>query len=103
MVAATVANVVNFANPGVVVVGGGALPNGPEMFAALEETGRRRGTRLAGQRLTIRPASLDFQEGVIGAGIMAIEHLFNPGSLGMWIQNGSPIGRAANLQQAPAV
>jgi hypothetical protein len=34
---------------------------------------------------------------------MAIEHLFNPGSLGMWIQNGSPIGRAANLQQAPAV
>ena len=103
LVAATVANVVNFANPGVVVVGGGALRNGPEMFAALEETVRRRVTRLAGQRLTIRPASLDFQEGVIGAGIMAIEHLFNPGSLGMWIQNGSPIGRAAHLQQAPAV
>ena len=103
MIGVTVANVINFANPGVVVVGGGALRAGPEMFRTLEETVRRRVTRLAGQQLTIRPASLDFQEGVIGAGIMAIEHLFNPASVGLWIQNGSPIGRAAFLQRAPAV
>jgi predicted NBD/HSP70 family sugar kinase len=103
LVGVTVANVVNFANPGVIVVGGGALRAGPDMFHALEETVRRRVTKLAGQQLTIRPASLDFQEGVIGAGIMAIEHLFSPTSVGLWIQNGTPIGRAAYLQRASAV
>ena len=103
LVGVTVANVVNFANPGVVVVGGGALRTGPRCSApwrrpsadgspagrtAIDDTARRRWT---------------FEEGVIGAAIMAIEHLFNPASLGLWIRTAHPIGRAANLQQAPAV
>jgi predicted NBD/HSP70 family sugar kinase len=99
----TVANLVNFVNPGVVVVGGGALRTGPRMFAELERTVLHRATRLAAQRLSMRPASLDFKEGVIGAGIMAIEHLFDPAAIGLWIDNGSPVGRSADLQKLAAV
>jgi predicted NBD/HSP70 family sugar kinase len=99
LVGQTTANLVNFANPGTVVLGGGALRAGPEVFRVFEETIRARTSELAGQRLRIRPASLDFQEGMIGAAILAIEHLFGPTSIGLWIENGSPLGHAAPLQR----
>ena len=97
------ANVVNFVNPGTVVLGGGALRVGTRVFQLFEETVLRRTTQLAAQRLRIRPASLDFREGVTGAAILAIEQLFGPASVGLWIENGSPIGHAAPLQRAVVV
>jgi predicted NBD/HSP70 family sugar kinase len=99
LVGQTTAGLVNFANPGTVVLGGGALRVGPEIFRVFEETIRDRTSELAGQRLRIRPASLDFQEGMTGAAILAIEHLFGPTSIGLWIENGSPLGHAAPLQR----
>jgi len=99
LVATTVANLVNFVNPGTVVLGGGALRVGDTLFRAFEETLRERTTSLAAQELIVRPASLDFQEGVTGAGILAIEQLFSPTSIGLWVENGSPLGRAAPLQR----
>jgi predicted NBD/HSP70 family sugar kinase len=99
IVGQTTANLVNFANPGTVVLGGGALRVGPEVFRVFEETIRARTSALAGQRLRIRPASLDFQEGMVGAAILAIEYLFGPTSIGLWIENGSPLGHAAPLQR----
>ena len=95
----TTANLVNFVNPGTVVLGGGALRVGADVFRVFEETIRARVSPLAGQRLNIRPASLDFREGVIGGAILAIEHLFGPDSVGLWVENGSPIGHAAPLQR----
>ncbi|WP_336026283.1 ROK family protein [Geodermatophilus sp. FMUSA9-8] len=95
----TVANLVNFVNPGTVVVGGGALRVGDAVVRTLEETVRRRVTRLAGQRLAIRPASLDFREGVTGAALLAVEQLFDPSSVGLWVENGSPLGHAVPLQR----
>lgn len=103
VVGVTVANLVNFMNPRTVVVGGGALRVGVEVFTTLEETVRGRITKLAAQRLRMRPASLDFREGVTGAGILAIEQLFAPSSVGLWIEYGSPIGHAAPLQRMAAV
>jgi predicted NBD/HSP70 family sugar kinase len=103
LVGATVANVVNFVNPGTVVLGGGVLRVGRRVFDLFEETVRARTTKLAAQRLSIRPASLDFHEGVTGAAILAIEQLFGPESVGLWIENGSPIGHAASLQRALVV
>ena len=86
------ASVVNFLNPGTVVLGGGALRVGDSVVRAFEETVRGRTTKLAEQRLTVRPASLDFREGVTGAAILAIEQLFAPASVGIWIENGSARG-----------
>ncbi|WP_420122317.1 ROK family protein [Nakamurella sp.] len=102
VVGETVANLVNFANPGVVVFGGGALRAGDAAFEMFEATIRRRVTRLAGRQLSVRRASLDFREGVVGAGLLAIENLFRPDSIGLWIEHGTPIGRASYLQRAAA-
>ena len=95
----TTASLVNFVNPGTVVLGGGALRAGDEVFRVFQETIRARVSELAGQGLRIRPASLDFQEGLIGGAILAIEHLFAPDSIGLWLENGSPIGHAVPLQR----
>ncbi|MGY1625010.1 ROK family protein [Geodermatophilus sp. SYSU D00965] len=103
VVGRTVADLVNFVNPGTVVLGGGVLRVGDEVFATFEETVRRRTTRLAGQRLRIRPASLGFHEGVTGAALLAIEQLFGPASVGLWIDNGSPVGHAVPLQRTVVV
>jgi predicted NBD/HSP70 family sugar kinase len=103
LVGLTTANLVNFVNPGTVVLGGGALRVGDFVFRTFEEALRRRTSKLAGQRLRVRPASLDFREGVTGAAILAIEHLFGPASVGLWIENGSPLGHAAPLQRTAVV
>ncbi|WP_106403250.1 ROK family protein [Actinocorallia populi] len=95
----TTANLVNFVNPGTVVLGGGALRVGDWVLETFEDTVRAGVGRLAGGRLAVRPASLDFREGVTGAAILAIEHLFGPSSVGLWIENGSPVGHAAPLQR----
>jgi predicted NBD/HSP70 family sugar kinase len=96
----TAANLVNFVNPGTVVLGGGVLRVGRDAFGVFEQTIRSRVSPLAGQGLRIRPASLDFREGLVGGAILAIEQLFGPDSVGLWIEHGSPIGHAAPLQRA---
>lgn len=96
----TAAALVNFVNPGTVVLGGGVLRAGDDVFQVFEETIRGRVSPLAGQRLRIRPASLDFTEGVVGAALLAVEQLFEPDSVGRWIQHGSPLGHAAPRQRA---
>ena len=103
IVGVTVANLVNFVNPGTVVFGGGAMRMGDSVMRVLEDTVRGRTTKLAEQRLVVRAASLDFREGATGAAIMAIEHLFDPASVGLWIEQGSPIGHAVPLQKSSLV
>ncbi|MER6415612.1 ROK family protein [Streptomyces humidus] len=99
LIGVTAANLVNFVNPGTVVLGGGAVRVGDSVFEVFADTLMRRAGTLAAQRLRVRPASLDFREGVTGAAIMAIEQMFGPASLGLWIENGSPIGYATSLQR----
>lgn len=92
------ANYVNFANPGTVVVGGRLLSLGKWTIDMLATEIRGRLTAIANRDLNIRPASLDHREGLAGAAILAVEQLFGPAAVGLWIENGSPIGRAAALQ-----
>ncbi|WP_036554991.1 ROK family protein [Nocardioides insulae] len=99
-VARTVATLVSFANPGTVVLGGGALRIGPEIVDRFARTLVERTSDLAGSDLVVRSASLDFREGVIGAALLAIEQLFNPAAVGLWIEEGTPVGRAAMLHRA---
>lgn len=102
LVGTSVAGLVNFVNPGVVVIGGGMLRVGPEPFEVLRQALLERCTPLAARRLVVRPASLDFREGVIGAAVMAIDQIFAPRALGAWIDVGSPVGQGALVQQAIA-
>jgi len=102
-VGGTVANVVNFANPGVLVLGGGVLRNRDEFFPEFRRTVLERAIQLATQRLSIRTSTMDFTEGVIGAALLAVERLFHRDALAIWVASGSPRGSALRLHQPLAV
>lgn len=95
-----IAGVVNFANPGTLVLGGGALRTGPLFFeefrrAVLEDT-----IELAASNLHIRSASLDFAEGITGAALLVAQNLLRPEALRIWLADGTPVGSAYALQEA---
>ncbi|MFD0790687.1 ROK family protein [Microbacterium insulae] len=96
------ANLVNFANPGQLVIGGGVLRTGEDFLEVISDVIRRRGTRLATDGLVIRAASLNQQEGVVGAVLLAAENLFAPAALAQWVETGTPLGHSAALQLRPA-
>jgi predicted NBD/HSP70 family sugar kinase len=96
------ANLVNFANPGQLVFGGGALRTGTDFVDIIGDIVRRRAAPLATDGLVIRAATLDHREGVTGAALLAAENLFAPASLARWVEDGSPLGHAAALQRSPA-
>lgn len=97
------ASYVNFANPGTLVIGGGMLRVGSWTVELLGTEIRSRLTAGASADLLIRAASLEHREGLVGAAILAVEQLFGPASVGLWIDNGTPVGRAAELQRALVV
>jgi predicted NBD/HSP70 family sugar kinase len=97
------ATYVNFANPGTLVIGGGMRRVGAWTVDLLEAELKSRLTAAAGADLTVRAASLNFLEGLVGGAILAVEQLFGPSAVGLWIDNGTPVGRAAALQRALVV
>lgn len=94
-----VANLVNVLNPGLVVVGGGALHTGDRLVNILSETIRLRSTDLSARDLQVRASSLGYLEGVTGAALLAAENLLAPAALTRWVEDGSPLGHAAALQR----
>ncbi len=94
-----VAGVVNFANPGTLVLGGGVIRYGGLFFDEFEKAVRKHAIDTAAYRLTIRPASLDFSEGVTGGALLAARNLLHPTALRRWLGDGTPI-RAAELLHA---
>ncbi|ROS44297.1 ROK family protein [Amycolatopsis thermoflava] len=102
VIAGVTANLLNFCNPGVLVVGGGVLRTGTRFLDQLSRTVLERCTDLVRRDLTIRPASLDHLEGVTGAGLLAAENLLAPAALSRWIDRGTPLGQAALLQRFSA-
>ncbi|WP_354246945.1 ROK family protein [Agromyces sp. PvR057] len=98
-VAEVAANLVNFTNPGTLVIGGGVLRAGDRIVDDIDEVVRSRVTDLVARGLVIRPASLDYLEGVQGAAVLAVENLFAPSTLPRWIEDGNPLGRAVTLQR----
>lgn len=96
------ASLVNFVNPGQLVIGGGVLRAGSAPLERIREVVLRRSTRLASDGLTVRAASLDQMEGVIGAALLAAENLLAPAALAKWVETGTPFGHAVALQRHAA-
>jgi predicted NBD/HSP70 family sugar kinase len=94
-----VANIVNFANPGTVVLGGGAARLHGRFFDGFRSALLARTVPLAARGLHVRTARLDHQEGLIGAALMAADQLFSNDALAVWLPEGSPRGQAARLHQ----
>lgn len=88
----TLAGLVNFYNPELVIIGGGVSLSGNSFLATIRESIYRRSLPLATKNLQIVLPLLGSQCGVVGGAHMVIEELFSPRLLGKWINNGSPIG-----------
>ncbi len=72
------AALVNFFNPGVIIIGGDLADAGEHLLAGVREVIYSRSLPLATQHLTIRERELGDHAGVIGASVMIIEHVLSP-------------------------
>ncbi|WP_405851926.1 ROK family protein [Streptomyces sp. NBC_00090] len=75
------AALVNFFNPGVIVIGGDISEAGEHLLAGVREVVYSRSLPLATQHLSIRGRQLDDRAGVIGAAVMVIEHTLSPAAV----------------------
>ncbi|PWW24413.1 glucokinase-like ROK family protein [Geodermatophilus normandii] len=105
LVGGTLATLVSFYNPGLVVLGGGVVHAGDHVLAAIRESVYRRSLPLATRTLRIEPSVLGEAAGLAGAVHLALDNLFTPERLARWLPAGSPSGRpelAAAPERVPA-
>ncbi|MFB7513489.1 ROK family protein [Streptomyces sp. NPDC056144] len=89
------AALVNFFNPGVIIIGGDISEAGEHLLAGVREVIYSRSLPLATQHLAIRGRELGDRAGVIGASVMVIEHILSPAAVDRAIAGsggGSPEG-----------
>jgi predicted NBD/HSP70 family sugar kinase len=77
-VGTVLASIVNFFNPGLIVIGGDIAEAGEHLLAGVREVIYRRSLPLATQHLGIRSSELGDRAGVVGAAVMVIEHVLAP-------------------------
>ena len=86
----TLASVVNFFNPSLIVIGGGVAQSGDQLLASIRETVYRRSLPLATRDLLVKRSSLGALAGVIGASSMVVEQLFSRDAIARWLGAGDP-------------
>lgn len=82
------ASLVNFFNPSSIVIGGDLSDAGEHLLAGVRELIYSRSLPLATQHLSIRVRRLGDRAGVIGASVMAIEHVLNPSAVDRSVASG---------------
>jgi len=87
----TLAGVVNFFNPSLIVIGGGVARSGDQLLAAIRETVDRRSLPLATRDLLVKRSSLGALAGVFGASVMVVEQLFSRDAMARRLHVGAPI------------
>jgi predicted NBD/HSP70 family sugar kinase len=105
LVGGTLATLVSFFNPSLVVLGGGVVSAGDHVLAAIRESVYRRSLPLATRTLRMEPASSDYAAGLAGAVHLVLDELFEPGRLSLWLPHSTPAGRpelAAPVEVRPA-
>lgn len=102
LVGATLATLVSFYNPGLVVVGGEVARAGDYVLAAIRESVYRRSLPLATRTLRIQPSTLDEGAGLTGAVHLVVDELFAPHRLARWLPDATPAGRPELAAAAPA-
>jgi predicted NBD/HSP70 family sugar kinase len=95
----TVAGLVNFANPGTLVLGGSALRGSDVFFDTFKAAVLEQTIELAASRLVIRPSTADFEVGTLGGALLVARRLFRQDALQLWLSAGTPIGSAVRIQQ----
>jgi glucokinase-like ROK family protein len=90
LVGTTLATLVSFYNPALVVLGGGVVSAGDYVLAAIRESVYRRSLPLATRTLRIEPSSLGEAAGLAGAVHLVLDELFDAPRLARWLPYGSP-------------
>ena len=105
LVGSTLATVVSFFNPALVVLGGGVIRSGDHVLAAVRESVYRRSLPLATRTLRIEFSTLGEVAGLMGAVHLVLDELFAPARLAQWLPQGTPAGHpelAADAAVVPA-
>jgi glucokinase-like ROK family protein len=93
LVGDTLATLVSFYNPGLVVLGGGVAQAGDFVLAAIRESVYRRSLPLATRTLRIELSNLGEATGLAGAVHLVLDELFMPERMSEWLPFTSPAGR----------
>jgi predicted NBD/HSP70 family sugar kinase len=75
------ATCVNLINPSVIVIGGSLAQAGEHLLAGIREVVYRRSLPLATEHLSVAPSVAGERAGVMGAAVLAIEHVLSPESI----------------------
>ena len=97
LVGRTLAGIVNFFNPSLLVIGGGVSRSSDDYLAAIREAVYARSLPLATRDLQVKRSALGGLAGVIGAAAMVVDQLFSREHLGEWIATGRPEDTALRL------
>lgn len=90
----SLATLVSVFNPDLVILGGGMARASAHLIAAIREAIYRRALPSATQDLRIEPSAVDMEiAGVIGAVQFAVDQIFAPEHLSLWLDHRSPAGR----------
>jgi glucokinase-like ROK family protein len=92
LVGETLATLVNFFNPSLILLGGGVASAGDLLLASVREAVYRRSLPLATRELRIAPSTLTPDPALPGAAHMVLDELFSRHRLGRWLPAGSPAG-----------
>ena len=93
LIGETLATLVNFFDPSLLLLGGAVAQDGDVMLASVRETVYRRSLPLATRDLRIMMSTPAAEAGLLGAAAMVIDELFSRERLGLWLEHGSPVGR----------
>lgn len=91
-VGAVLATVVNLLNPSIIVIGGSIARAGEHLLAGIREVVYRRSIPLATQHLAIVQSGAGDKAGVLGAAIMASQHVLAPASIDARAASGRLLG-----------
>jgi len=89
LVGETLASLVNFFNPGVVVIGGSIAETGDLFLASVRQTVYRRSLPLATRDLRIISSEADHKEGLVGGAALAQTEIFTRSHMNRWIEQQS--------------
>ncbi|MGY1663860.1 ROK family protein [Geodermatophilus sp. SYSU D00705] len=92
LVGDTVATLVNFFNPSLVLLGGGVALAGDAILAGVRQAVYQRSLPLATRDLRISRSTLTPDPALPGAAHMVLDELFSRQRLGRWLPAGSPAG-----------
>jgi glucokinase-like ROK family protein len=92
LVGETLATLVSFFNPSLILLGGGVALAGDMILASVREAVYRRSLPLATRDLRIDRSTLTPDPALSGAAHMVLDELFSRQRLGRWLPAGSPSG-----------